>query len=150
MIALDTNVLIFAHREEMPLHHAALSRLKGIAEGNIPWAMPVFCLAEFVRVVTHPRVFSPPTPLEVALEFLDHLLSSPSARLLTPSAAFGERFAAACRGGGVRGNLAFDAQVVAVCEEHGVGQILTCDRDFSRFPGITPVALTPPKSLRGI
>jgi toxin-antitoxin system PIN domain toxin len=141
VIAVDTNILIYAHRAEMPLHEAALSRLKGIVEANVPWALPVLCIGEFVRVVTHPRIFSPPTSLEVALEYLDHLLASPSARLLTPSARFGGRFAAVCRQAAVRGNLAFDAQVVAVCQEHGVDQVLTEDRDFSRFQGILPVRL---------
>lgn len=141
MIALDTNILIYAHRAEMPLHQAALERVKGIVEGSIPWALPVFCLGEFVRVVTHPRIFAPPTSLELALEYLDHLLASPSARLLTPSTGFGKRFAEACLDGAARGNLAFDAQVVAVCQEHGVNQLLTEDRDFSRFAGISPIGL---------
>jgi toxin-antitoxin system PIN domain toxin len=141
VIAIDTNVLIYAHRAEMPLHQPALSKLKSIVEGEIPWALPVFCLGEFVRVVTHPRVFSPPTSLEVALDYLDQLLLSPSARLLTPGDAFSARFAEACKEGSVRGNLAFDAQVVAVCREHGVDQILTEDRDFARFPGVATLRL---------
>ena len=82
MIAIDTNVQIHAHREEMPLHDAALGLLRKLAEGGNPWGIPVPCLAEFVRVVTHPRVFAPPSDLSIAFEFLERLLASPSARLL--------------------------------------------------------------------
>lgn len=141
MIAVDTNILIYAHRSEMREHAVALAKLTGIVEGNAPWALPLFCLGEFVRVVTHPRVFSPPTSLEMALDYLERLLDSPSARLLTPSAGFMQTFGDACRQGAVHGNLAFDAQVVAVCREHGVTEILTQDRDFARFPGIALVGL---------
>ncbi len=77
MIAIDTNVQIHAHREEMPLHDAALGLLRKLAEGGNPWGIPVPCLAEFVRVVTHPRVFAPPSDLSIAFEFLERLLASP-------------------------------------------------------------------------
>lgn len=133
MIAIDTNVLVYAHREELPLHGQALARLRSLAEGSTPWALPAFCIGEFVRVVTHPRIFHPPTDLATALAFLDQVLGSPSARMLMPGATFPARFAEACRDGGVQGNLAFDAQLVAVCREHGVAEILTEDRDFARF-----------------
>ncbi len=141
MIALDTNVLVYAHRAEMPLHGPAHERLRSLAEGSEPFALPLFVLGEFVRVVTHPRAFKPPTPLAVALEYLDRVLGSPSARLLTPGPSFPSLFAEACREGAAAGNLAFDAQLVAVCREHGVTELLTEDRDFSRFPGMTPVRL---------
>ena len=133
MIAIDTNVLVYAHRAEMPLHELALERLRDLVEGAAPWALPAFCIGEFVRVVTHGRIFHPPTGLETALAFIDQVLGSPSARMLVPGPMFPALFAEACRSGAVQGNLAFDAQVVAVCREHGVAEILTEDRDFSRF-----------------
>lgn len=139
MIAVDTNVLVHAHRGEMPLHTVALERLRSLAEGGTPWALPAFCIGEFVRVVTHPRVFTPPTELATALTFLERLLDSPSVRLLLPGPTFPTIFAEACRAGSVAGNLAFDAQLVAVCREHGVTEILTEDRDFARFE--TPTAV---------
>lgn len=141
MIAIDTNVLVYAHREEMPLHTTALERLRSLAEGGTPWALPTFCIGEFVRVVTHPRLFHPPSTLEIALTFLEQLLASPSARMLVAGPTFPEFFAGACRDGNVQGNLAFDAQVVAVCREHGVAEILTEDRDFARFGTPRPVRL---------
>jgi uncharacterized protein len=143
VIALDTNVLVYAHRAEMPLHAPALARLRELAEGTEPFAIPLFVIGEFVRVVTHPRAFTPPTALDVALAFVDGILGSPSARLLTPSTTFPALFADACRDGAAVGNLAFDAQLVAVCREHGVTELLTEDRDFTRFPGLVPVRLVP-------
>lgn len=142
MIAVDTNVLIYAHRGEVPLHAVALAKLRSVAEDGLPWALPVFCIGEFVRVVTHARVFSPPTELEVAFDFLERLLASPGARLLVPSASFASVFGKTCRQAGARGNLAFDAQIVALCREQGVDRILTEDRDFARFPEIEALRLT--------
>lgn len=141
MIAVDTNVLVYAHRAEMPLHTVALGRLRELVEGSVPWALPVFCVGEFVRVATHARIFYPPSDLEPALEFIAQVLAGPSTRLLLPGPTFGTLFAEACRLGGAQGNLAFDAQIVAVCREHGVTSILTEDRDFARFDGIAPVRL---------
>lgn len=136
MIAIDANILVYAHRAETPLHDLARTTLKSLAETALAWALPVFCIGEFVRVVTHPRVFSPPTSLEIALTYVTHLLESPGVRLLTPGPSFPTLFAEACRAGGIRGNLVFDAQIVAVCREHGVATLLSEDRDFVRFSSI--------------
>lgn len=136
MIAVDTNVLIYAHRRETERHETALQILTNLAEGDRPWALPVFCIAEFVRVVTHLRVFSPPTELNVALDFIDRLLESPGARLLLAGPAYPANFRQTCERARVRGNLAFDAQIVASCTEHGVDELVTADRDFARFDGV--------------
>ena len=138
MIAVDTNVLIYAHRRETERHSKALAQLKSLAEGDAPWGLPVFCIAEFVRVVTHLRVFTPPSDLRVALDFVDRLLESPSIRLLLPGETYPGTFRGVCESAGVRGNLAFDAQIVASCIEHGVHELVTADRDFARFATITP------------
>lgn len=142
MIAVDTNILIYAHRRESAHHPAALERITAIAESDTPWALPVFCLAEFVRVVTHLRVFDPPSTLSQALDFLGELVKSPSVRLLNPTVGFATAFHEACTAGRVRGNLAFDAQIAAVCREHGIDELLTADRDFARFPSLRIAGLT--------
>ena len=138
MIAVDTNVLIYAHRSETDRHAEALRRLRVLAEGDSPWGLPVFCIAEFVRVVTHLRVFTPPTDLRTALDFIDRLLDSPSSRLLLPGQSYASTFRGVCETAEVRGNLAFDAQIVASCIEHGVRELITADRDFARFAAISP------------
>lgn len=141
MIAVDTNVLIYANREESRQHASALRILRRLAEGHEAWALPVFCVGEFLRVVTHERVFDPPTPLPDALEAIESLLASPAVRLLVP----GDRYLPLLRGAlersGATGNLVFDAQIAAVCLEHGATTLLTEDHDFSRFPGLSVVTL---------
>lgn len=138
MIAVDTNVLIYAHRAETEHHAPATEALRGLAEGERPFGLPVFCVAEFVRVVTHRRVFSPPSRLATALAFLDRLNESPVLRLLLPGADFPRHFREVCEQARVRGNQVFDAQIAAVCREHGVREILTADRGFARFEGVNP------------
>ena len=134
MIAVDTNILVYAHREELPQHAAARARVTALAEGDAPWAIPVFCLGEFIRVVTHPRLFDPPHTVDEACAALDRVLESPSVRVLNPGDRFRTMLAGAVREGAAMGNLAFDAQVAALCRESGVSALLTEDRDFDRFP----------------
>jgi toxin-antitoxin system PIN domain toxin len=141
VIAVDTNVLIYAHRSETDRHSASLARLRALAEGDVPWGLPVFCLAEFVRIVTHLRVFAPPSDLRTALDFVDAVLESPSVRLLLPTDAYASTFRVVCEAAEVRGNLAFDAQITAVCIDNGVREIVTADRDFARFSAIKPLLI---------
>ena len=141
MIAVDTNVLVYAHREELDQHEKALARLGGLAEGDEPWGLPVFCAAEFVRVVTHTRLFDPPSTLAEALAALDRLLESPSCRLLLPRGRFMRLFAESLQEAEARGNLVFDAQIAALCREHGARHLLTLDRDFDRFSSLETLGL---------
>lgn len=133
MIAVDTNILVYAHREELPQHRAARAKLTRLAEADAPWAIPVFCVAEFVRVVTHPKLFDPPYGADEACLAMDRLLASPSVRVLHSGASFMTHFADAVREANAVGNLVFDAQIVAVCRESGVTALVTEDRDFARF-----------------
>ena len=135
MIAVDTNILVHAHRSESPKHTAALTALTALAEGSEPWAIPVFCLGEFLRLVTHPKLFSPPHSPDEAATAVERLLASPSAVVLAPGARYPALLLEAVRAGAVKGNLVFDAQIVAVCRESGVRDLLTEDRDFARFDG---------------
>lgn len=134
MRAVDTNVLIAAHRVEHERHVIGLARLTNLAESRIPWALPVFCIAEFVRVVTHPRVFSPPSSLPQSTQFIERLLESPSVEVLLPRAGFWTVFSEVLTIGAATGNLAYDAQIAALCMQHGVEAIVSEDRDFARFP----------------
>ncbi len=133
MIAVDTSVLVAAHRSELARHRDALSRLRGLAEGSAPWGVPVFCQAEFLRVVTHRRILTPASPLAQALGFLEALAESPSYRVLLPEAGFGAELAELVRATSATGNLAFGAQVAALVRTHG-GVLLTDDKEMARFP----------------
>ena len=115
MIAHDTNNLVYARREEAPHHERARELLTQLADGDTPWALPWPCIYEFVRVVTHPRVFNPPTQLEIALEDLDSLLQSPSLTLLREGARHATFMQRLLKAGQAAGNLAHDAHIVALC-----------------------------------
>jgi toxin-antitoxin system PIN domain toxin len=125
---------VYAHREELPQHRKARTRLVHLAEGPARWALPVFCLGEFLRVVTHPRLLAPPFTVEEACAALGRVLASPSLVVPAPGERFWPLLAEAVREGHAAGNLAFDAQMVALCREAGVSALLTEDRDFDRFP----------------
>ena len=136
MIAVDTNILVHAHREESPKHGAALARVVALAESPVRWAIPVFCIGEFVRVVTHPRLFDPPYSASEACEALTRLVASPSVTVVVPGPAYPVLLMEAIREANAIGNLVFDAQIVALCRENGISRLLTEDRDFDRFKGL--------------
>jgi hypothetical protein len=133
VIALDTNILVYARREEAPHHTDARTLLARMAEGADPWALPWPCVYEFLRVVTHPRVFDPPTDLDAALEDLDSLLASPSLMLLGEGPSHPGQLRRAVLRGRATGNLAHDAHIAALVVEHGVRELWTVDRDLERF-----------------
>lgn len=136
MIAVDANVLVYARREEAPFHVPARRLLARLAEGDSPWALPWPCVYEFLRVVTHPRVFQPPTDLDSALEDLGSLLESPSLTLLGEGPGHPSHLRRAVEAGRATGNLVHDAHIAALLVEHGVREFLTADLDFARFPGL--------------
>ena len=133
MIAVDTNVLIYAHRLETDLNAAATAELVRLAEGTEPWALPVFCLTEFMRVVTHRRVFTPPSTISQAVDFINGIVAAPTCSIALPGTDFLRHLETTVRRADARGNLMFNAQIAALCREHGIAAILTNDRDFERF-----------------
>jgi len=133
VIAIDTNILIYAHRGETELHDKAASKLIALAEGTERWALPVFCVTEFLRVATHPRVFNPPSTVAQAIAFVERIASAPGCELIRPGPDFLEHLADAAHRADARGNLMFDAQIAALCRENGIDTVLTNDRDFDRF-----------------
>ena len=141
MIAVDTNILVHAHREESRLHKIAKERLTVLADGREPWALPVFCIGEFLRIISHPRVFDPPYTAKEAIDALRCVLLSPSLTVLLPGDAYIELLENALRTAQATGNLVFDAQIAALCQEHGVSRLLTEDRDFARFKWVKMVHL---------
>jgi len=132
--AVDTNVLVYAEIVSSIHNEAARRLLTILAEGPVPWAIPWPCVYEFLRVVTHPRVFSPPVPVDLALSDLAQILASPTLVLLSETDRHAEVMQDVVKDSGVTGNLLHDAHIAALCIEHGVSELLTGDRDFSRFP----------------
>jgi hypothetical protein len=136
VIALDTNVLVAARREELAHHAQARRLLARLASGEDPWALPWPCVYEFLRVVTHRRVFRPLTPLARAVEDVVHLLAAPSLVMLGEGTAHAAHLERQVLAGEAAGNLACDAHIAALCVEHGVTELWTLDRGFARFPGL--------------
>jgi toxin-antitoxin system PIN domain toxin len=139
VIAVDTNILVYAHREESPFHDAAFRRVMELAEGPATWSIPWPCLHEFLAIVTHPRIYAPPTPLVRALDQVDTWLESPTLSLLAEPAAHWPTLRALIAGGRVVGPQVHDARIAALCRQHGVRELWSADRDFSRFAGLKVV-----------
>jgi toxin-antitoxin system PIN domain toxin len=136
VIALDTNILVYAHREDSSWHDSAYRLVVELAEDRAPWAIPWPCLHEFLAIVTHPRIYAPPTPIQVALDQVGAWLGSPSLVLLSESEGYWTGLHSILLAGQVVGSQVHDARIAALCEAHGVRELWTADRDFSRFPGL--------------
>jgi hypothetical protein len=139
VIAVDTNILIYAHRTDSPFHAVAAGRLTDLAEGSAAWAIPWPCVHELLAIVTSPRIYDPPTEIAVALDYVDALLQSPTLVLLGETDLHWKTFAPLMTAGRIAGGRVHDACIAAICIEHGVKQLWSADRDFSRFRGLTVV-----------
>jgi uncharacterized protein len=139
MIAVDTNILVYAHREDAPFHAAALRSLTDLAEGRTPWAIPWPCVHEFLAIVTHPRIYDPPTPITLALKQVDAWHESPTLLLLAEADEYWPLLRSLATAGKIIGARIHDARVAALCRQHGIRELWSADRDFSRFPDLAVV-----------
>lgn len=137
MIAVDTNVLVYAHREDSPWHVQAFAALTRLAEGRSAWAIPWPCLHEFLAIVTHPRIYRPPTPLAMARDQVSAWLESPMLVPLAENETYWDALQECLEAGRVVGPQVHDARVAALCLAHGVRELWTHDRDFGRFSTLT-------------
>ena len=137
MIAVDTNILVYAHREDSPFHEKAYESILELAEVRSAWAIPWPCIHEFLAITTHPKIFSPPTPLSVAIDQVEAWIESPSLILLLESEGYWPQFRRLIKAGHVAGGQIHDARIAALCELQGVKELWTADRDFTRFPGLS-------------
>jgi toxin-antitoxin system PIN domain toxin len=134
VIAVDANLLIYAHRQDCEFHDRAIEVLKELAEGDARWAIPWPCVHEFLAITTHPRIFAPPTPLQLAMEALDVWLVSPRCEAIGEGPGYVDVLKRLATDGKAAGPMIHDARVAAICIHHGVLELWTADRDFSRFP----------------
>jgi toxin-antitoxin system PIN domain toxin len=133
VIAVDTNILVYAHREDSPWHVAALACVTELAEGAGTWAIPWPCVHEFLAIVTHPRIYEPPTPLGAALDQVAAWIEAPGLVLLAESDGYWEALQRVAGAAEVAGPQLHDARVAALCRHHGVRELWSADRDFGRF-----------------
>ncbi|HYN57936.1 MAG TPA: TA system VapC family ribonuclease toxin [Rubrivivax sp.] len=139
MIAIDTNLLVYAHREDSPFHAAADACVAQCAEARAAWAIPWPCLHEFYSIVTHPRIYNPPTPAARALEQIDAWLESPSLVLLTEGDRHWTTLRELVTKARIAGPAIHDARIAALCLQHGASELWSADRDFGRFSGLRVV-----------
>lgn len=135
MVAVDTNVLVYAHRRECPEHDVAFEFVRSLAEGRAAWSIPWPCVYEFFSVVTNRKIWSgaSSTPSD-AWRQLEAWFGSPTLRLLGETDGFATVLAELAQRTRVRGPVIHDARIVAICLAHGVEALYTRDRDFTLFP----------------
>jgi toxin-antitoxin system PIN domain toxin len=133
MIAVDTNILVYAHRRDLPQHTLALQAIQRLVRESRRWGVPWPCIHEFLAVVTNPRIFKTPTTTAAALAVVGEL-GTQQGRLLAESQRHLDILDRLCRGAHVIGSKIHDARIAAICIGHGVSELWTADRDFSYFP----------------
>lgn len=137
MIALDTNLLVYAHRRESTFHDKARQLVTSLAASGSAWAIPWPCVHEFYGVVTNVRAFKPASTLAQASAQVSVWMASPSLVLLHEGVDHWAALQPLLVAGRVVGGQIHDARIAAVCIEHGVRELWSADRDFNRFPGLT-------------
>jgi len=136
MIAVDTNLLVYAYREDSEFHKAATENLRPVIEGSVPWALPWPCVHEFIGVVTSGKVYKPASPLPGVLAFLDSLFASPQLHLLAESPGYFEKLRDIAQAAKISGPRIHERGIAALGLHHGVSELWSADRDFSAFPQI--------------
>lgn len=134
MIAIDTNVLVYAHREDSPHHDRALDCLRRLATGPTRWAIPWPVVHEFLAITAHPRIYVPPTSTDDACRAVDDLVALPGATLIGEGSEHIAILSDLLRRSRATGPKVHDARIAAICLAHGVDELLSADRDFSHFP----------------
>lgn len=137
MIATDTNILVYAHRADSEWHEPARDCIRKLAEGRASWGIPWPCVHEFLSIATHPKIYDPPSTLVKALEQVDAWLESPVAFLIAEAESHWSILKDLLTAGQIRGAMVHDTRIAAICISHGVTELWTADRDFSRFPTLT-------------
>ena len=136
MIAVDSNILIYAHRTDSPFYKTASNCVRELAEGRTAWAVAWPCLHEFYGVVTHPNRYKPPsTPAEATWQ-VSRWIGSPTLRVIGETQSHWAVLEDLLVRSDIKGAVVHDARIAAICLQHGVREFWTADRDFSRFPSL--------------
>ncbi len=134
MIAVDTNILVYAHRREMPLHAPSLTLLEHLINDSAPWAVPWPCLHEFIAVVTNPKIFKSPTPIARSFDAIASFGQGNNLHFLAEDEGYLEVLRRIAGPAHLVGAKIHDARIAALSIYHGVRELWSCDRDFSLFP----------------
>jgi len=133
VIAIDANILVYAHRADSPWNEAATACLDSLVQRGTSWGIPWPCVYEFYTIVTHPRIYAPPSSPAQAVDQLEAWLEAPELTLLAEETAYWPILKDQLVRGKVAGSQVHDARIAAICISHGVTELWTADRDFSRF-----------------
>jgi toxin-antitoxin system PIN domain toxin len=135
MILCDVNVLIYAHREECERHDEYRAWLEETMWGGSAYGISDMVLSSCLRILTHPRIFDPPTPAPTAIAFIRELREDVHSVVISPGSRHWGIFLELCEKSEARGNIVADAYLAALAIESG-SEWITTDRDFARFPGL--------------
>lgn len=134
MIAVDTNLLVYSHRRDSEWHERALKVLLSLANGHQRWAIPWPCVHEFFAIVTHPKIFKQPSTPTEAIAAINAWSESRMLHFLHETPHYWKSLTAIIEKGQIRGPMVHDARIAAICIDNGAMELLSADRDFSRFP----------------
>ncbi len=136
MIAVDTNILVYAHRSDSEWHETARTCIRSLAEDRLSWGIPWPCVHEFLSIVTHPKIYDPPSSLDATIDQVNAWLGSPVAVLLAETESHWDILSEQLSIGRIRGPMVHDARIAAICIGHRVNEFWTVDYDFRRFPDL--------------
>ncbi|MDH7504024.1 MAG: PIN domain-containing protein [Verrucomicrobiota bacterium] len=134
MIAVDSNLLVYSHREDTKFHAEAKELIDALRHESAPWAIPWPCVHEFIGIVTHPSIFKPASTLPLAFAAVEAWLAGGNVHLLAESPGYFEKLRELALAAKLSGPRIHDARIAALCLHHGVRELWTADRDFSMFP----------------
>jgi len=136
MIAVDSNILVYAHRRDSEFHEPAAEAVARLASGGGSWTIPWPCMAEFYSVATHTRLYDPPSTPDQAAAQIDMWMESPTLVTLSETTGAWMLLRNLLLDSKVAGPMVYDARVAALCIAHGVRELWTADRDYSWFPAL--------------
>lgn len=136
MIALDTNLLVYAHREGAVEHERARAAILKALDDPRGWGICVPTVAEFWSIVTNPKMPGGPSSANVVAHFFHYLITEGRGNLWTPSPGFGQRLMRWATTLKIRGKRILDLQIALIAFEHGAHEIWTHDRNFISVPGV--------------
>ena len=136
MIAVDTNILVYAHRRDHEWHDGAAACIAGLAEHRARWTIPWPCVHEFFAVVTRVGIFNPPSTATQAFGQIDAWFAAPAFEPIGESTAHLETLKRLTGSAKLKGGAIHDARIAAICMDHRVTELWSADRDFSRFPAL--------------
>jgi toxin-antitoxin system PIN domain toxin len=136
VIALDTNILVYAHRAGADEHDRARKAVLTALEDPRGWGICLPSISEFWSIVTHPKMAGGPSTPNVVTQFFHYLITEGHGEIWTPGPGFGQRLMRWATALKVRGKRIFDLQIAIIALEHGAREIWTHDRNFATVPGV--------------